>query len=251
MNSQHSILNKNANTPEPVELGEGKAFIIEDWTDSFENAQTRRTKHLSSVLMPVSGQGCSDKRILSFEGGYKALAIWHLIIKVAAECPQRGLLVRSTGPLDYETMAIDLSLPEEDIREAFAILTHPKVGRIKTTECPQHLMVSGSLRKGRKQASHPKAVNVARQTTGPSFYVDHTLIAYADSSKQPLGFTTRRRCTDEFTAAQTDSQKFEEAKSAWKANQGALEHRSDTRQPLNPTSGFEKAIQMRKELERI
>lgn len=251
MNSQNSTLNHKNNTPEPIELSEGQAFLIEDWTDSFENAQTRRTKHLSSVLMPLSGQGCTDKRILSFEGGYKALAIWHLIIKVAAECPQRGLLVRSTGPLDYETLAIDLGLPEEDIREAFSILMHPKLGRIKTTECPQHLMVSGSLRKGRKQTTHPKAVNVARQTTGPSFYIDHTLIAYADSSKEPLEFITRRWCTDEFREAQTDSHKIKEAKAAWKASQSVSEHRSDTRQSFNPTSGIEKAIQMRKELEKF
>ena len=157
-------------------LEKGEAFCIPNWHDLFENAQTRRTQHLNQVMMPTRGNKGEQRRILSMEGGYQALAIWHLLIQFASECPQRGLLIKESGVLDYEDLAFELGVPEADIRAAFNILGNPKIGWIDIIDCPKNLLVSGTLRKGRKQKVHPRVLMVRDQEEGPEFTQDVTLI---------------------------------------------------------------------------
>lgn len=173
--------NLNTAAPETSDseyvLNKREAFIITDWHNLFENAQTRRTQHLNQVMMPLRGNSGEQRRILSMLGGYQALAIWHLLIQLAAECPQRGLLVKGTGALDYEDLAFELGVPEADVRAAFMIFSDSKIGWIDTTDCPQHLLVSGSLRSGRNKKVHPRVVMVLKQDDGPKFCQDVNFIA--------------------------------------------------------------------------
>lgn len=177
----YNTTHQNTSAPETsdseYELDKGEAFAIADWHDRFENAQTRRTQHLNQVLMPLRGNSGEQRRILSMPGGYQALAIWHLLIQLAGECPQRGLLVKGSGPMNYEDLAFELGVPEADVRAAFRILGDPKIDWINKTACPQHLLVSGTLRSGRNKKVHPRVIMVLSQDDGPEFHQDMTLIA--------------------------------------------------------------------------
>lgn len=135
---------------QPIELENNQAFAIKRWSQQFENAQSRRTKHLNYTVTPHQDQSFANQRVLTHPGGYKALAIWHLMIQCAARCPQRGLLVDESGPLGFAELAHGANIPEDDVREAFAILCDPKVKWIEVVECPRNLVISGSLRAGRK-----------------------------------------------------------------------------------------------------
>ena len=199
-------------------LNKGEAFIITDWHDRFENAQTRRTQHLNQVMMPLRGNSGEQRRILSMPGGYQVLAIWHLLIQFAAECPQRGLLVKGTGALDYEDLAFELGVPEEDVRAAFMILSDSKIGWIDTTDCPQNLLVSGSLRSGRNKKVHPRVVMVMGQDDGPDFQQDVTLIAKTCFEFDHPEFETMSLLTPDFRKL------YEMDKSARLLEQGVSEH---------------------------
>lgn len=214
----------NQNTPAPKTsdseyvLKKGEAFIITDWHDRFENAQTRRTQHLNQVMMPLRGNSGEQRRILSMHGGYQALAIWHLLIQFAAECPQRGLLVKGTGPLDYEDLAFELGVPEADVRAAFKILSDSKIGWIDTTDCPQNLLVSGSLRSGRNKRVHPRVVMVLSQDDGPQFCQDVNFIAKTSFEHDGPTFELIDLLTPEFRKL------YEMDKSARLLEQGVSEH---------------------------
>jgi len=231
MNTTNNNLQQEKLSPEPVNISEGKAFAIANWTESFENAQTRRTKHLNSVLMPIRDQSSVQKRILTFENGYKALAIWHLIIQMAAECPQRGLLIRGTGALDFDDMSLDLGIPEADIREAFAILCHEKVQLIETVMCPQNLLISGSLRKGRKTVVFPHAVDVKNNQTGPNFLVDCYMQASTEFSENGVTFKAKRVYSKNFEDLFNLSGGHKSLKAAQTKDQRVLEHETNTNEP--------------------
>lgn len=231
MNIIDNNLQREKPSPEPINLEEGEAFAIANWTESFENAQTRRTKHLNSVLMPIRGQSNVQKRMLTFENGYKALAVWHLIIQMAAKCPQRGLLIRGTGALDFDDMSLDLGIPEADIREAFAILCHEKVQLIETIMCPQNLFVSGSLRRGRKKPVFPQAVNVKNNQTGPEFRVDCELNVSTKFSENGATFIAKRVYSDDFENLFHMNGGHKSLEAAKTKAQRVLEHKTNTDDP--------------------
>ena len=199
-------------------LGKGEAFIIADWHDRFENAQTRRTQHLNQVMMPLRGNSGEQRRILSMPGGYQALAIWHLLIQFAAECPQRVLLVKGTGALDYEDLAFELGVPEADVRAAFRILGDPKIDWVNKTYCPQNLLVSGSLRSGRNKKVHPRVVMVLSQDDGPQFCQDVNFIAKTSFEDDNPIFELIDVLTPDFKKL------YEMDKSARLLEQGVSEH---------------------------
>lgn len=228
MKTEKWASDQDNNAANNIELSEGHAFVIADWEESFENAQTRRTKHLNSVLMPLRGQSNMHRRILAFKNGYKALAIWHLLIQLAAECPQRGILVRSTGVLDIEELTIELGIPKEDLQEALAILMSPKVQWIKTINCPQNILVSGSLRRGRKYKIAPQTVPVSNQKTGPTFHIDGIYIAKAVFSANGAAFVPQRVYLKDFKDTYEMYDGYNKERAARKEAESVLEHKTNT-----------------------
>ncbi len=203
-------------------LEKGEAFYIPNWNDHFENAQTRRTQHLNQVMMPTRGNKGEHRRILSMEGGYQALAIWHLLIQFASECPQRGLLIKESGVLDYGDLAFELGVPEADIRAAFKILGNPKIGWVDITDCPKSLLVSGTLRKGRNKKVHPRVLMVWGQEEGPEFTQDVILVGMTGWRDDGPFFGIQEILMPDFAAL------YEMDKTARLAARGVSEHGVDT-----------------------
>ena len=152
------------------ELKANETLVIANWSTRFENAQTRRTQSLNQVLMPIRGNSVEQKRLLAMPGGITALAVWHLLVHFAAECPQRGILARGTGPIRYADLALEFGIPEQEIRTSIALLMDPSIGWVAIELCPKNLFVSGSLRKGRKSFALPKSVKVHNQQDGPTYF---------------------------------------------------------------------------------
>ena len=210
----------------PIALGRHQALAIKGWSQQFENAQSRRTKHLNYTVAPHQDQSFANQRVLTHASGYKALAIWHLIIQCAARCPQRGLLVDGSGPLSFAELAHRMHLPEGDVREAIAVLSDPKVRWIEVVDCPRHLVLSGSLRAGRKgRPRRPEVVEVESQKTGPAFYIEKCFTATVDIEGEEPTFEAERILPSEFEVLVTIAQK---AKAAAEEASSVLEHGSDS-----------------------
>ena len=79
-----------------------------------------------------------------------ALVLFNELVRIAALCPQRGLLVRGTGAVSLEEIAADTRMPMADVAQGLELLMSKQVGWIECVACPKQLVVSGSLRAGRK-----------------------------------------------------------------------------------------------------
>lgn len=228
----------NAN---PIELSENQAFAIKHWSKEFENAQSRRTKHLNYTVTPHQDQSFANQRVLTHPAGYKALAIWHLIIQCAARCPQRGLLVDASGPLGFGELAHQANIPEADIREALAILCDPKVKWVEIIECPRNLVVSGSLRASRKgRPRRPDVIEVESQSRGPVFYIEKCFTATVNIEGEEPTFEAEQILPAEFEALVNIAQKLE---SASEAGSDVLEHTKDAQKK----EGVSASVQPQKE----
>lgn len=93
--------------------------------------------------------------------GHTALAVFSELVGLAARCPHRGLLVEGTGPITPERIAATTGLAQGDVEAGLELLASKEVAWITDVTCPQKLIVSGSLRKGRKgKPLQPELVHV-------------------------------------------------------------------------------------------
>lgn len=174
-------------------------------------------------------QAFANQRVLTHPGGYKALAIWHLIIQSAARCPQRGLLVDESGPLGFAELSHGANIPEADVREAFAVLCDPRVKWIEVVECPRNLVVSGSLRAGRKgRPRRPDVLEVESQETGPPFYIEKCFTAVVNIEDEEPTFEAERILPAEFESLVRLTQIAQVIEGSKKGDSGVLDHTGES-----------------------
>jgi len=128
-----------------------QALLIKNWNQYFENGQTRRIKNLAYSLMQVDHDPLTRKLLLRKGAeGYRALAVFAELVGIAARCPQRGLLADSKGPVMPDRIAAMTGLALGEVEAGLELLASKDVAWITHVACPQRLIVSGSLRTGRK-----------------------------------------------------------------------------------------------------
>lgn len=149
-----------------------KAILINHWKLYFENGQTRRIKNLAYTLTPVDHDAITRKELMREPGGHTALVLFHELIGMAASCPQRGLLASARGVITPGIIAADTGLTIEDVKAGLRKLE--EVFWISHILCPQSLIVSGSLRKGRKgRPKQPEIVTVDAATEdSPDLHIE-------------------------------------------------------------------------------
>ncbi len=134
-----------------IQTTQPQAILIKDWQIYFENGQTRRIKNLTYHLSPVDHSSLVRKALLrKGSAGYQALAVFSELIDLATRCPQRGLLVEGTGPIMPEDIAARTGIALEDVTRSLELLASKEVAWTQYVACPKRLIVSGSLRTGRK-----------------------------------------------------------------------------------------------------
>ena len=134
-----------------IQTTKPQAILIRNWNIYFENGQTRRIKNLTYSLSPVDYSSMTRKALLrKGAAGYTALAVFAELIDMATRCPQRGLLVEATGAITAEDIAARTGIALGDVTQSLELLASKPVAWIQYVACPKRLIVSGSLRKGRK-----------------------------------------------------------------------------------------------------
>jgi len=149
-----------------------KAILINHWKLYFENGQTRRIKNLAYTLTPVDHDAITRKELMREPGGHTALVLFQELIGMAASCPQRGLLTGARGMITPEIIAADTGLTVEDVKAGLKKLE--EVSWISHVLCPKSLIVSGSLRKGRKgRPKQPEIVTVdGTNDSSPDLHIE-------------------------------------------------------------------------------
>ncbi len=111
-------------------------YRVRNWSEFFENAQSRKYQRLSWVPIPNKHDGKSYRRLIAHDDGPALYGAWLLIVQVASKCPVRGVLADADGVLDADDLAAKTGCPASLFAKAFELLTHPKVAWLEVEQLP-------------------------------------------------------------------------------------------------------------------
>ena len=173
--TQDSITSTHTHSPQK---DRPKAYAFKNWGTLFENAQSRKQRKLSQVLLPQFLGTKQYHAIINREYGFNSYTIYMLLAQVAAECPQRGLLANTDGPLTLDQLSIKTRMPTEYLERALKTLMDPEIACIEEIDCPKHLIVSGSMRRGRNgKPAQPEVLEIrGLPQEAPDFHVEWTRV---------------------------------------------------------------------------
>lgn len=112
-------------------------YLIRDWNEHFETAESRKLKKLSWVALPNKHDGKSFRRLMRMDDGMATYGVWVLIVQVASKCPKRGLLVDADGPLSAEDIADKTGVPEQLVSRALEVLSSERIKWIEALAAEQ------------------------------------------------------------------------------------------------------------------
>lgn len=111
-------------------------YSIRNWSEVFENSQSRQYQRLNWTPLPNKHDGKSYRRLISMADGPALYGAWVLLVQVASKCPQRGVLADQDGPLDAEDLSHKTGAPAELFVRAFEALTHSKIAWLEVVPLP-------------------------------------------------------------------------------------------------------------------
>lgn len=103
-------------------------YRVKDWARHFENAESRRCKHMLWIAVPTKMTGRGFRRVAASEANTRILGAWLLMLQLAAGGNPRGTLAANDGPYTAEDMALLTGFPSADFRAAIEVLTRQDVG---------------------------------------------------------------------------------------------------------------------------
>lgn len=107
------------------------AWVIKNWNDLFENAQSRKADKLRWVPVPNKHDGRGYRRITRHPRACEIYTAWNLILQVASKMPERGRLVDADGiELGAEDLSDATGFPAEVFSIAFEVLSSARIGWI-------------------------------------------------------------------------------------------------------------------------
>lgn len=99
-----------------------KVYRIAKWTD-YEKSDSKKCVTMSWVAVPINHTGLSFLEIMSRPDGLRMVGGWLLILQIAAQCPERGLLVSDSGRIiGAKEIALKTRANESDIKDCIATL---------------------------------------------------------------------------------------------------------------------------------
>lgn len=111
-------------------------YRIRNWSEVFENSQSRQYQRLTWTPLPNKHDGKSYRRLISMADGPALYGAWVLLVQVASKCPERGVLADQDGPLDAEDLSHKTGAPAELFARAFEVLTQPKIAWVEVVPLP-------------------------------------------------------------------------------------------------------------------
>lgn len=111
-------------------------YIIKDWAELYETAETRKLKKLSWVPIPNKHDGKGFRRIIRRPDGLAILGAWMLILQVASREDQRGILEDQDGPLGFQEISDKTGGDPDVIAKAIEVLCSKEIGWLIERKSP-------------------------------------------------------------------------------------------------------------------
>jgi uncharacterized phage protein (TIGR02220 family) len=108
-------------------------FIIKNWDENFEIAESRRYKKNKWIPLPNKMDGLSYLKLSKHKNKNEIFSCWILLIQLASKMPKRGVLENETGPLDFDDFEIMTGFSQNSFKRAIDFLKGPKIAWIEET----------------------------------------------------------------------------------------------------------------------
>lgn len=110
-----------------------KVYSITEWSENYENHETRKRKTLFWVLVPNGHDSLGFCEIMENPNGMEIFGAWILILQVASRCQTRGILTNNRGK-PYTAQDIAKKTRSDPLKIAAAMKTLVAVGWISADE---------------------------------------------------------------------------------------------------------------------
>lgn len=120
-----------------------KALRVTNWSQFFENSNSRKVNNATYVCVPNKHDGKGFARVAIHQQSCRVFTGWMLILQVASKMPQRGLLADEDGALDVDDLAVMTRFDVATFNIAIEALTNPKIGWLEWVDVPNELNLSG------------------------------------------------------------------------------------------------------------
>lgn len=154
-----------------------EAYSIQGWDEHFENAASRKLRHLTWVPIPNRHDTGGYRRVMRHERGPEIYAAWVLMVQVASKSNPRGSLSNGSRPFDAEDLADKTGCPAEVFRIAFEVLSSERIGWLRKSatiaaESPTTAAGSGARdclkgTEGNRKRTEPKTLPAAQAKREP------------------------------------------------------------------------------------
>lgn len=104
-------------------------YQIKQWHGVFEDHNSRRLPKLNYVGLPVSRQSEVFTLLMESKDGLLAYGLFTgPIMRIAASCPVRGVLLDERGPYTADRVARRFNMPRKVVEVGWNLLIHESVG---------------------------------------------------------------------------------------------------------------------------
>lgn len=110
-------------------------YQIKQWNGVFEDHNTRRYQKLTYVGVPVDRQSETFSLLMESKEGLLAYGLFTgPLLRIAASCPLRGVLLDERGPYTAARVARRFNMPKRAVEAAWDMLVDPLVGWLEDAQ---------------------------------------------------------------------------------------------------------------------
>ena len=120
-------------------------YRIRDWSEHFENHDSRKLRNLRFVCVPNRQDGKGYRRVAAHPRAPELFAAWVLILQVGSKMRERGFLVDEDGAIDAIDLAAMTGFPAAIFELAFEVLTDTKIGWLEAVFPPENTVESPDI----------------------------------------------------------------------------------------------------------
>lgn len=146
-------------------------YQVKQWNGVFENHDTRRYQRLKFVGVPVEKQSETFSLLMETRDGVLAYGLFTgPILRIAAGCPVRGVLLDERGAYTADRVARRFNIPKRVAQVGWDMLILPSVGWLEETP----LDAVESARRSARQRALGTAPDRASNVAAPTAYIQPT-----------------------------------------------------------------------------
>ncbi|HCR37557.1 MAG TPA: hypothetical protein DIU37_05345 [Opitutae bacterium] len=117
-----------------------KAYKICNWEERFKSHSDSESSAIQGGMKDFNAHKEAHAYLAQSKEGVVAMAVWVVLLRLAAKMPEPGLLINAQGPLTISDLSKKTGLPAPVFKMGLKLLMHPQVNWVELVDCPKMLI---------------------------------------------------------------------------------------------------------------